>query len=111
MMRITTKTQVNTLVWAIAIILLGCTIVHFLTDTEIISAIVGLVFIGSLCLFEIVRRSEPGQQVLSNMPLLLPQNRFLRWGLLLAVGIVTVGWILEIGEFSLTQIRRLNVGF
>ena len=100
-MGITTKEQVNVLVWVIAITLLGCTIVHFLTDTEIISAIVGLVFIGSLCLFEIVRRSEPGQQVLSNMPSLLPQNKFLRWTFLLAGSIVTVGWILKIGEFLL----------
>ena len=76
--------------------------VKLLTDAGIISAIVGLVFIGSLCLFEIVRRSEPGQQVLSNMPLLLPQNKFLRWTFLLAGSIVTIGWILEIGEFLLT---------
>ena len=102
MMRITTKTQVNTLVWAIAGTLWTCLMVKLLTDAGIISAIVGLVFIGSLCLFEIVRRSEPGQQVLSNIPLLLPQNRFLRWGLLLAVGATTLSWILEIGEFLLT---------
>ena len=101
MMRITTKTQVNILVWAIAGTLWICLMVKLLTDAGIISAIVGLVFIGSLCLFEIVRRSEPGQQVLSNMPLLLPQNRFLRWGLLLAGAMVTLSWILEIGEFLL----------
>ena len=101
-MRITTKTQVNILVWAIAGTLWTCLMVELLTDAGIISAIVGLVFIGSLCLFEIVHRSEPGQQVFSDMPSLLPQNRFLRWTFLLAGGIVTVGWILEIGEFLLT---------
>ena len=101
-MRITTKTQVNILVWAIAGTLWTCLMVELLTDAGIISAIVGLVFIGSLCLFEIVHRSEPGQQVFSDMPSLLPQNRFLRWTLLLAGSIVTVGWILEIGEFLLT---------
>ncbi len=100
-MRITTKRQVNVLGWASVITVSGCTIVHFLTDTEIISAIVGLVFIGALCLFEIVHRSEPGQQLFSNLPSLLPQNRFLRWALLLAGAIVTVDWILEIGEFLL----------
>ena len=101
-MRITTKTQVNILVWAIAGTLWTCLMVELLTDAGIISAIVGLVFIGSLCLFEIVHRSEPGQQLSSNLPSLLPQNRFLRWTLLLAGSIVTVGWILEIGEFLLT---------
>ena len=70
-MRITTKKLVNILVWAIAGTLWICLIVNFLTDTEIISATVGLVFISSLCLFERVHRSEPGQQVLSNLPLLL----------------------------------------
>ena len=111
MMRITTIKQVNVLVWAIAGTLWTCLMVKVLTDTEIISAIVGLVFIGSLCLFEIVRRSEPGQKVFSNLLPLLPQNRFLRWTFLLAGGIVTVSWILEIGEFLFTQIRRLDVGF
>lgn len=100
-MRITTEKQVNVLGWAIVITLLGCAIVHFLTNVEVISATVGLVFIGSLCLLEVVRRSEPGQQVFSNLPSLVPQNRFLRWTLLLAGSIVTVGWILEIGEFLL----------
>ena len=102
-MRITTKKQVNILGWATAGTLCICCMVVFLTDTEITSAIVGLVFIGSLCLFEIVRRSEPGQQVFSNLPSLLPQNRFLRWTLLLAGGIVTVDWILDIGAFLLTR--------
>ena len=101
MMRITTKKQVNILVWAIAGMLWICLMVNFLTDTGITSAIVGLVFIGSLCLFEIVHRSKPGQQVFSNVPSLLPQNRFLRWALLLAGSIVTVDWVLEIGEFLL----------
>ena len=110
-MRITTKTQVDILVWAIAGTLWTCLMVKVLTDTGIISAITGLVFIGSLCLFEIVRRSEPGQQVYPNLLSLLPQNRFLRWTFLLTGGIITVSWILEIGEFLLTQIRRLDVGF
>ena len=101
-MKIATKNQVNILVWAIAGMLWTCLIVNYLTDTEIISAIVGLVFSGSLCLFEVVRRSEPGQQVFSNVPSLLPQNRFLRWTFLLAWAGVTVGWILKIGEFLLT---------
>lgn len=100
-MRIKTKKQVNILVWTIAGMLWICLMVNFLTDTKITSAAVGLVFIGSLCLFEVVRRSEPGQQLLSNLPSLVPQNRFLRWTLLLAGSIVTVGWILEIGEFLL----------
>ena len=100
-MRITTEKQVNVLGWAIVITLLGCMMVHFLTNAEVISAIVGLVFIGSLCLFEVVRRSDPGQHVLSDLPKLLPDNRFFRWILLLAGGIVIVGWILEIGEFLL----------
>lgn len=101
-MKITTKEQVNVLVWAIAGTLWTCLIVKLLTDTAIISAITGLVLIGSLCLFEVVRRSEPGQQVFSDMSSLLPQNRFLRWTFLLTGGIVTVSWILEIGEFLLT---------
>ena len=101
-MKITTKKQVNILGWAIAGTLLICLLFTFLTDTEIISATIGLVFIGSLCLFEVVRRSEPGRQVFSDFPSLLPQNRFLRWTFLLAGGIMTVGWILKIGEFLLT---------
>ena len=101
MMRITTKKQVNILVWAIAAMLLICLLLTFFTDTEIISETVGVALIGSVCLFEVVRRSEPGQQVFSDMPSLLPQNRFLRWTLLLAAGIMTVGWILKIGEFLL----------
>ncbi|MYA69981.1 hypothetical protein F4009_05895 [Candidatus Poribacteria bacterium] len=100
-MRITTEKQVNVLVWAIVITLLGCAIANFLTNVEVISATVGLVFIGSVCLLEVVHRSEPGQQVLSHLPKVLPDNRFLRWILLLAGGIVTVDWILEIGEFLL----------
>ena len=100
-MRITTIKQVNILGWAIAITLCGCTIVHFLTEVEVISAICGLVFIGSLCLFEGMRRSAPGQQILSQLPKLLPDNRFLRWILLLAGGIVIVDWVLEIGDFLL----------
>ena len=102
MMRIKTKKQVNILVWTIAGMLWICLMVNFFTDTKIVSATVGLVFIGSLCLFEVVHRSEPGQHVFSNVPSLLPQNRFLRWTLLLAGGIVTADWILEIGEFLLT---------
>ena len=101
-MKITTKKQVNILGWAIAGTLLICALLTLLTDSEIISATVGLVFIGSVCLFEVVRRSEPGQQMLSHLPTILPQNRFLRWTLLLAGGIVTVDWVLEIGKFLLT---------
>ena len=101
-MRITTKKQVNILGWAIVAMLCLCCTANFSTDTEIISATVGLVFISSLCLFEVVRRSEPGQQVFSKLPSVLPQNRFLRWTFLLAGGIVTVDWILKIGEFLLT---------
>lgn len=101
-MRITTKKQVNILVWAIVGTLWICLIVELLTDIGIISAIAGLVFIGSLCLLEVVRRSEPGQQLFSNLSSLVPQNRFLRWTFLLAGSIVIVGWILEIGEFLLT---------
>lgn len=101
-MRITTIKQVNVLFWSIALMLWGCLLIDFLTDLETISAITGLALIGSLCLLYVVHRSEPGQQVFSNMPSLLPQNRFLRWVLLLAGGIVTVDWILEIGEFLFT---------
>ena len=101
-MRITTQKQVNVLVWGIGMVLCACALVTFLTDAEIISATVGLVFIGSLCLFEVVRRSEPGQQVFSHLSPMLPKNRFLRWTLLLVGSIVTVGWILEIGGFLFT---------
>ena len=62
MMRIAMKTWVNIL-WTITATLWICLMVTFVTGPEIISAIVGLVFIGSLCLFQTVRRSEPGQQV------------------------------------------------
>ena len=103
-MKITTQEQVNVLVWTIALILFVCMVINFLTDVKIISAITGLVFIGFLCLFYVVRRSEPGQQVFSqHMPQkLLPENKFLRWTFLLAGGIVTIDWVLEIGEFLLT---------
>ena len=100
-MRITTQKQVNVLVWSIGLMLWSCLLIDILTDSEIISAITGLILIGSLCLFYVVHRSEPGQQVFSNVPSLLPQNRFLRWTFLLAWGMVTVGWILDIGEFLL----------
>ncbi len=100
-MRITKIKQVDVLVWAIAITLSGCIIVDFLINVEVISATFGLVFIGSLCLVEVVRRSGPGQHVSSHLLKLLPDNRFFRWVLLLAGGIVIVGWILEIGEFLL----------
>lgn len=102
-MRITTEKQVNVLGWVIVITLFGCAIVNFLINVEVISATVGLVFIGSLCLLDIVRRSAPGQHVLAHLPKLLPDNRFLRWTLLLAGGIVTVDWFLEIGKFLLAQ--------
>ena len=103
-MKITTQEQVNVLVWTIALILFGCMLINFLTDAEIISAITGLVFIGSLCLFYVVRRSEPGQQVFSqHMPQkLLPENKFLRWAFLLAAGLVAIDWVLKIGKFLLT---------
>ena len=102
-MKITTQKQVAVLVWSIAVMLWGCLLIDFLTDIGIISAITGLVLIGSLCLFYVVRRSEPGQQVFSqHMPQkLLPENKFLRWTFLLAGGIVAVNWVLEIGEFLL----------
>ncbi|MXV76668.1 hypothetical protein F4Z99_20680 [Candidatus Poribacteria bacterium] len=101
-MKITTQKQVNVLVWSIALMLWGCLLIDFLTDFEIVSAITGLVLIGSLCLFYVVHRSEPGQQVFSHLPQkLLPKNKFLRWSVLLAAGMVTVGWILDIGEFLL----------
>ena len=102
-MKITTQEQVNVLVWTIALILFVCMVINFLTDVEIISAITGLVFVGSLCLFYVVHRSEPGQQVFSHLHgKLLPENRFLRWTFLLAGTIVTVDWILKIGKFLLT---------
>ena len=102
-MKITTQKQVNVLFWSTALMLWSCLLIDVLTDDlEIISAITGLVFIGSLCLLYAVHRSEPGQQVFSNLPSLLPQNRFLRWTLLLAGGIATVDWILKIGEFLFT---------
>lgn len=101
-MKITTQKQVNVLVWSIGLMLWGCLLIDFLTDFEIMSAITGLVLIGSSCLFYAVHRSEPGQQVFSHLPQkLLPENKFLRWGVLLAGGIMTVGCVLEIGEFLL----------
>ena len=99
-MKITTQEQVNVLVWTIALILFVCMLINFLTDAEIISAITGLVFIGSLCLFYVVHQSELGQQVFQNQKL-LPENKFLRWTFLLAGGIVIVDWVLKIGEFLL----------
>lgn len=101
-MKITTQEQVNVLVWTIALILFVCMVINFLTDVEIISAITGLVFIGSLCLFYVVHRSEPGQQVFSHLHGKLLQNRFLRWTFLLAGTMVTVDYILKIGKFLLT---------
>lgn len=102
-MKITTQEQVNVLVWTIALILFVCMSINFLTDAEIISAITGLVFIGSLCLFYVVCRSEPGQQAFSqHMPQLLPENKFLRWAFLLAAGLVAIDWVLKIGKFLLT---------
>ena len=103
-MKITTQKQVNVLFWSIALMLWGCLLIDFLTDLEIISAITGLVLIGSLCLFYVVHRSEPGQQMFSqHMPQkLLPENKFLRWTFLLAGSVVTVDCVLEIGEFLLT---------
>ncbi len=98
-MKITTQKQVNVLVWTIALILFVCMSINFLTEVEIISAITGLVFIGSLCLFYVVCRSEPGQQVFQK---LLPENKFLRWTFLLAGGVVTVDYVLKIGKFLLT---------
>ena len=102
-MRITTKRQVNVFVWGIGVVLWGCILIDFLTDIEIMSAITGLVLIGSFCLFYLVSRSEPGQQVFPHVSeKLLPKNGFLRWTLLLVAAIVTVDWILEIGEFLFT---------
>ena len=105
-MKITTLKQVNVLLWSIGLMLWSCLLIDVLTDDfEIISAITGLVLIGSLCLLYVVHRSEPGQQVFSQfMPQkLLPENKFLRWAVLLSGGIATVGWILDIGEFVLTR--------
>ena len=98
-MKITTQEQVNILVWTIALILFVCMSINFFTDAEIISAITGLVFIGSLCLCYVVHRSEPGQQVFQE---LLPENKSLRWTFLLAWGLVTVSCVLDIGKFLLT---------
>ena len=100
-MKITTKEQVNVLVWSIALMLWCCLLIDVLTDFEIITAITGLVLIGSLCLFYVVHRSEPGQQLFSHVPNLLPKNKFLRWSVLLSGGTVTVGWVLDIGAFLL----------
>ena len=100
-MKITTQKQVNVLVWSIGLMLWGCLLIDFLTDFEIMSAITGLVLIGSLCLFYVVHRSEPGQQLFSHVPKLLPENKLLRWTVLLAGGIMTVDCVLEIGEFLL----------
>ena len=100
-MKITTQEQVNVLVWSIALMLWGCLLIDVSTDLEIISAITGLALIGSLCLLYILHRSEPGQQVFSHLPQMLPKNKFLRWTILLAWGLVTVGWVLDIGEFLL----------
>ena len=105
-MKITTQKQVNVLFWSIALMLWSCLLIDVLTDDlEIISAITGLVLIGSLCLLYVVHRSEPGQQVFSQLQMpqkLLTENKFLRWTFLLTGGIATVGWILDIGEFLLT---------
>ena len=100
-MKITTKKQVNILGWAIAGTLLICFLFTFLTDTEIISKTVGAALMGAVGLFEVVRRSEPGQQVFSDFPSVLPQNRFLQWSILLAGGIVIIDWVLDIGAFLL----------
>ena len=101
-MKITTQEQVNILVWAIALILFVCMVINLSTDAEIISAITGLVFIGSLCLLYAVHRSEPGQQVFSHLHgKLLPENRFLRWAVLLAGGLMTADSVLKIGNFLL----------
>ena len=101
-MKITTQKQVSVLLWSMALMLWGCLLIDFLTDLEIISAITGLVLIGSLCLFYVVHRSEPGQQLFSqHMPQMLPENKFLRWTFVLAGGVVTVDCVLEIGEFLL----------
>jgi len=102
-MKITTQEQVNVLVWSIGLMLWGCLLIDVLTDFEIMSAITGLVLIGSLCLLYVVHRSEPGQQLFSHLPKLLPDNRFLRWSFLLAGGIVTVSWVLDIGKFLLAR--------
>ena len=102
-MKITTQKQVNVLYWSIALMLWSCLLIDVSTDLEIITAITGLVLIVSLCLLYVVHRSEPWQQVFSrDMPQkLLSENKFLRWTLLLAGSIATVGWILDIGEFLL----------
>ena len=101
-MKITTKKQVNVLVWSIALLLWVCILIDILTEPEIVSAITGLVLIGSLGLCYVLSRSEPGQQVFSHLPQkLLPKNKFLRWSVLLSGGLVTLSWILDIGEFLL----------
>ena len=101
-MKTTTQKQVNVLVWVIALMLWVCLLIDLLTEPEIVSAITGLVLIGSLCLCYVLGQSEPGQQVFSHLPQkLLPKNKFLRWSVLLAGGLVTLSWILDIGEFLL----------
>jgi len=103
-MKITTQKQVNVLAWSIGLMLWGCLLMDFLTDFEIMSAITGLVLIGSSCLFYVVHQSEPGQQLFSHTPQkLLPENKLLRWTLLLAGGIATVSWVLDIGKFLLAR--------
>ena len=99
-MKITTKKQGNVIVWIVALLLSACILIDVLTDVEIISAITCLFLIGSLGLCYVLSRSEPGQQVFSNLSQkLLHENKFLRWAVLLAGGLVTLSWILDIGEF------------
>ena len=103
-MKITTQKQVNVLVWSIGLMLWGCLLIDILTEPEIVSAITGLILIGSLCLCYVLSRSEPGQQVFSHLPQkLLPRDKFLRWSVLLAGGIVTVSWVLDIGKFLIAR--------
>ena len=101
-MRIITAKQVNVLGWIIVVMFCAIVWIEFTTDNEIFSAVSGLGVMGCLCLSEVLRRSKPGQRMLSNWPKLLPENKFLRWAFLLASGILIIDWVWEIGRFLLS---------
>ena len=95
-MGITREKRANILMWGgIMMVVLGA-FVGFLTDFDGI-----LLIVGGLLLYEVVVRSEPGQQVFPKPSSMLPENKFLRWMFVLSGVLLSAKSVLDLWKIYL----------